>query len=96
MILRTSPTFYIQFNLHADDSNVLLNANNYSNLIELLNSELENLSIWLKSNKLRLNVQKTYYIVFHRSRIKTDTQAVITMDSVCLQRTDSFKYRGVI
>ena len=82
--------------LYADDTSVLLNGNNYSNLIKLLNSELENLSIWLKSNKLTLNVQKTYYMVFHRSRIKTDTHAVITMDNVCLQRTDSFKYLGVI
>ena len=82
--------------LYADDTSVLLNGNNYSNLIKLLNSELENLSIWLKSNKLTLNVQKTYYVVFHRSRIKTDTHAVITMDNVCLQRTDSFKYLGVI
>ena len=82
--------------LYADDTSVLLNGNNYSNLIKLLNSELEKLSIWLKSNKLTLNVQKTYYMVFHRSRIKTDTHAVITMDNVCLQRTDSFKYLGVI
>ena len=79
-----------------DDTSVLLNGNNNSNLIKLLNSELENLSIWLKSNKLTLNVQKTYYMVFHRSRIKTDTHAVITMDNVWLQRTDSFKYLGVI
>ena len=83
-------------NLYADDTSVLLNGNNYSNLIELLNSELEKLSIWLKCNKLTLNVQKTYYMVFHRSRVKTDTHAVITMDDVCLQRTDSFKYLGVI
>ena len=82
--------------LYADDTSVLLNGNNYTNLIELLNSELEKLSIWLKCNKLTLNVQKTYYMVFHRSRIKTDTHAVITMDDVCLQRTDSFKYLGVI
>ena len=43
-----------------------------------------------------MNVQKTYYMVFHRSRIKIDTHAVITMDNVCLQRADSFKYLGVI
>ena len=41
-----------------------------SHLIELLNSELEKVSIWLKANKLSLNVKKTYYMVFHRSRIK--------------------------
>ena len=35
-------------------------------------------------------------MVFHRSRIKIDTHAVKTMDNVCLQRTDSFKYLGAI
>ena len=35
-------------------------------------------------------------MVFHRSKIKTDTHAVNTMDNVCLQRTDSFKYLEVI
>ena len=92
MTLGTSPTFYIQFYMRM----ILVNGNNYSNLIKLLNSELEKLSIWLKSNKLTSNVQKTYYMVFHRSRIKTDIHAVITIDNVCLQRTDSFKYLGVI
>ena len=35
-------------------------------------------------------------MVIHRSRIKTDSHAVITMDKVCLQRADSFKYLGLI
>ena len=82
--------------LYADDTSVLLNGKDYAHLIGLLNTELEKVSIWLKANKLSLNVKKTYYVVFHRSRIKTDAHAVITMDKVCLQRTDSFKYLGVI
>ena len=82
--------------LYADDTSVLLNGKDYAHLIGLLNTELEKVSIWLKTNKLSLNVKKTYYVVFHRSRIKTDAHAVITMDKVCLQRTDSFKYLGVI
>ena len=32
--------------------------------IAFLNSELDNLSIWLCANKLSLNVQKTYFMVF--------------------------------
>ena len=75
---------------------VLLNGKDYAHLIGLLNTELEKVSIWLKANKLSLNVKKTYYVVFQRSRIKTDAHAVITIDKVCLQRTDSFKYLGVI
>ena len=82
--------------LYADDTSVLLNRKNNAYLIELLNSELEKLSIWLKANKLFLNIKKTYYRVFPRSRIKTDAHAVITMDKVCLQRIDSFKHLGII
>ena len=82
--------------LYADDTSVFLNGKDYADLFGLLNTELEKVFIWLKANKLSLNVKKTYYMVFHRSRIKTDTHAVITMDKVCLQRTDSFKYFGVI
>ena len=82
--------------LYADDTNVLLNGKCYTDLVALLNSELEKLSLWLQSNKLSLNVQKTYYIVFHRARIKSDEHAVITINNVILQRTNSLKYLGVI
>ena len=73
-----------------------MNGKRYNDLIALLNSELEKLSLWLRSNKLSLNVQKTYYMVFHRARVKSDEHAVITIDNVILQRTNSFKYLGVI
>ena len=82
--------------LYADDTSVLLNGKCYTDLVALLNSELEKLSLWLQSNKLSLNVQKTYYIVFHRARIKSDEHAVITINNVILQRTNSLKYLGVI
>ena len=73
-----------------------MNGKRYTDLVVLLNSELEKLSLWLRSNKLSLNVQKTYYIVFHRARIKSDEHAVITINNVILQRTNSLKYLGVI
>ena len=61
----------------------------YNSLVKLLNLELEKQN-WLRSNKLSLNVQKTYYIImFHTSRIKIDDHSVITMSNACLQRTNS-------
>ena len=45
---------------------------------------------------MSLNVQKIYYIVFHRARIKSDEHAVITINNVILKRTNSLKYLGVI
>ena len=82
--------------LYADDTSVLLNGKRYTDLVALLNSELERLSLWLRFNKLSVNVQKTYYIVFNRARIKSGEHAVITIDKVILQRTNILKYLGVI
>ena len=61
-IVNVSDFLYII--LCANDTSVLLNGKDYAYLIELLNSELEKVSIWLKANKLILNVKKTYYICF--------------------------------
>ena len=82
--------------LYADDTCVLLNGKQYYDLVKFLNLELEKLSNWLRSNKLSLNVRKTYYMVFHRSRIKIDGDSVITITNDCLQRSNSLKYLGVI
>ena len=89
-------SFFFYSILYADDTSVLLNAKRYTDLVALLNSELEKLSLWLRSKKLSLNVQKTYYIVFHKVRIKSYEHAVITINNVILQRTNSLKYLGVI
>ena len=56
--------------LYADDTTVIIKDKEISILLKTLKVELEKLSIWLKANKLSLNVQKTYYLVFHRARIK--------------------------
>ena len=66
--------------LYADDICVLLNRNGYVKLIKCLNSQLDKLSVWLKANKLSMNVQKTYYMVFHRAKIKNDQQSNIVMN----------------
>ena len=56
--------------LYADDTCVLLRGTDLSKLIKLINSELNLLSTWFKSNKLSLNTGKTFYTVFHRARLQ--------------------------
>ena len=82
--------------LYADDTCILLNGRDYLNLITFLNVELGKLSILLRTNKLSLNVQKTYYMVFHRAKMKIDNDVNITMNNDCLKRTNSLEYLGVI
>ena len=49
--------------LFADDKSVFTN---FTNISQLLNTELENVNIWLKANTLTGNIKKTHYIMFHR------------------------------
>ena len=35
-------------------------------------------------------------MVFHRIKIKIDKHLVVTMDNLCLNKTESFKYLGII
>ena len=46
--------------LFADDTSVFLEGKEYTHLIEMLNSELKKLTIWLNANKLTVNVKKKH------------------------------------
>ena len=66
-------------------------------IITTLNHELHMLSTWLKANKLSLNTDKTYYMIFHRARIKLpDTDYPIIMNNSSLSNIKNHKYLGVI
>ena len=50
--------------LFADDTNLFHHSKDPQNLQEELNYDLENISEWLKANRLSLNIKKTHYMVF--------------------------------
>ena len=56
--------------LYADDTSVVIHGKYMLSIITTLNHELHTLSTWLKSNKLSLNTDKTYIIIFDREKIK--------------------------
>ena len=58
----------------------LLRGTDLSKLIKLINSELNLLPTWFKSNKLSLNTGKTFYMVFHRVRHKPNNNNDIIID----------------
>ena len=77
--------------MYADDTAVLLSGKDLKSLVDLLNDELRHLSLWLQSNKLSLNSQKTFYLLYHRARLK-GTDVLVTMDDCTLNRANSIKY----
>ena len=88
---------YIFTILYADDTCVALDGKSLENLITLMNQDLHLLYIWLQSNKLTLNVQKTYYIIFHRARLKLHNTTIdLWMGDCILNKANNLKYIGVI
>ena len=61
-IINASSKF--QFIMYADDTNLLLADKDINSLHFHLSTELNSVSQWLKSNKLKLNVKKSNYIFF--------------------------------
>ena len=81
--------------LYADDTNIFLEGNSYNKTILELNTELLKIESWLVANRLTLNVSKTHYMIFHRSRIKTVDHDLILNGNV-VKRVTSTKFLGII
>ena len=60
----------LKFVMYADDTTIYFNLEEFDqyNLQQDITNELENITLWLKRNKLSLNVQKTKLMVFHRKQ----------------------------
>ena len=82
--------------MYADDTCVMLSGKDLNDLIAVLNVELISLSDWLKSNKLSLNTQKTFFMVFHRARLKSANCNDLVIDNASITRVYSAKYLGII
>ena len=70
--------------MYADDTNITVSANNAADLKTMLNDELLNLNLWLRANKLSLNITKTeYMIIGSRQRLRATTENQII--EVCIE-----------
>ena len=56
--------------MYADDTTIYFNLEDFDryNLEQDITNDLENITLWLKRNKLSLNVQKTKLMIFHRKQ----------------------------
>ena len=65
--------------------------------MDINNNELQKLYIWLRTNKLTLNIDKTYYMIFHRARIKNKYFDLgISINNCALKEVENCKYLGII
>lgn len=61
---------------------------------KILNDELNKVSIWLKSNKLSLNIDKTKYMLFHKPGKKI-VPPKLKLDNTEIERVTNFNFLGI-
>ena len=83
--------------MFAHDTNLTLSATTLTELKLALTPELNNLSCWLKANKLSLNVAKTkLMIIGSRQRLSAQCDDVeIRLDDQIIKRVDKAKSLGL-
>ena len=86
----------LRFFMYADDTTIYFNLEDFdSNNFELeINSELQKVSMWLKKNKLSLNLDKTKLMIFHRQQ-KRVKELNITINGTIIERVQSFNFLGI-
>ena len=80
--------------MYADDTTLYSSLENFdSNNIEReINYELEKVNLWLKANKLSLNVKKTKCMFFHKR--KTLRHINLSLNDVIIENVPKFNYLG--
>jgi len=93
---RSSNVF--NFTVYADDTTLLGNIDYSETAIpkmeKYLNDELQNISNWLKANKLALNIDKTCFMIFHSANKKV-MDLSLKIDGVEIKRVSHFNFLGI-
>ena len=83
--------------LFADDTNLFKSGRDLNEMTDSINQELQHIAIWLKVNKLSLNIKKTQFMIFSRKLSKTDRPTIsLKIDGQSISETDQAKFLGVI
>ena len=60
-----------------------------------MNSELTKISLWMKSNKLSVNIKKTNYVIFKPKQKSVHMSSQIAFDSIALKQETEVKFLGI-
>ena len=81
--------------LFADDTTLTYSGKNLSDIIATFNLELNIIVHWLNANRLSLNLDKTYSMVFRPKGKNLESQHII-VDNIKIKQVKEFKFLGVI
>ena len=81
--------------LFADDSNLFSSGKDLSVLQNQTNEELQNISKWLKVNKLSLNIKRPIFFIFSGRKVR-NSDVALNIDGISTNEEGSTKFLGVL
>ena len=85
----------LKFILFADDTSIFFEHKDLDVLTSHLNDQLNNVSTWLKANKLSINVKKTKLMIFRPRQKTVPIARQIILENNVLEQVDNTKFLGV-
>ena len=90
-------TNLLNINLFADDTSAVFSHSNIQDLFSIMTQELEQLQIWLHTNRLSLNINKTKYMLVKNNSIKTPCyNPTPNLSGLQIEQVHHFKFLGII
>ena len=80
--------------MYADDSSFYLSGPSPETLINIANTELTKVFQWLIQNKLSLNVKKSKYMFFSKTKLKRYPDQELKINGQPIEQTTHFKFLG--
>ena len=83
--------------MYADDTTIYFNLEDFDPATRErdINSELEKINVWLKLNKLSLNVKKTKSVIFNRKQ-KQIAAITLSINGKDIENVEHFNFLGII
>ena len=79
--------------LYADDTTIFLSGSSLRFLRTKMQSDLESLSCWLRANELKLNVQKTKAMIFHKDGLTPSIDLYTNQEQIKV--VSEFNFLGI-
>ena len=87
----------LKFIMDADDTTIYFNLEDFdpATIERDINSELEKINVWLKLNKLSLNVKKTKSVIFNRKQ-KQIAEITLSINGEDIENVEHFNFLSII
>ena len=86
----------LNFYLFADDTNIYYENDSLEEMEKIINIELKKLLLWLRINRLSLNISKTNFVIFRPYNKKLKYITTLKINKKAITEKSHIKYLGII